>query len=377
MPKDRIPVAHVTLGLEMGGQEKLLAEFARHADRGQFDLRFISLGGRGTLASEIEEAGWPVIHLDASAGWSPRLMLRLACLFHRWRVQVVHSHEDRPLIHAAVSARLAGVAAVVHTRHGRSPGLTRRQRSLVNGAARFVNRFVCVSNDSARLSVKHGVSARKVATIWNGIDLERYPYSGPCANGPMVCVARLSPEKGIDTLVRAAAEVVAHDPSFRLEVAGDGPCMPLLRELVGALKLRECVCLLGQVSNVSGLLARASAFVLPSLSEGIALTILEAMARGLPVVATQVGGTPEAVVAAETGLLVPPADASALAAAILRLRRDAQEAHAMGLAGRRRAERHFDIRHMVARYEALYLLLRVRPTADVSPHHPDDTQLHP
>lgn len=347
-------VAHVTLGLGVGGQEKLLLEFARHADQERFDLRFVSLGGRDTFSAALERCGCRVAHLDGPDGLSGSLVLRLARLLRRWQVDVVHTHEDRPLIHAVPAARLAGVRRIIHTRHGQSATLTRRQRALINLATRWVHRFVCVSHDSARLALAHGVHPRRVATIWNGIDLERYPYAGPCPAGPAVCVARLSPEKGVDTLVRATAVIVRREPAFRLEIAGEGICEADLRRLSAELGVQDHIAFLGHVDDVSGLLARASVFVLPSLSEGVALTILEAMARGLPVVATRVGGTVEAVAEGETGLLAPPSDPEALAAALLQVRADPARARALGRKGRERAEQHFDARQMVRAYEFLY-----------------------
>lgn len=349
----KLRVAHVTQGLDMGGLEKLLVEFARHADRRRFDLRFVSLTDRGDLADEIEAVGCPVVSFSAASGFRPRLVFRLASLFRRWRIDAVHTHDDRPLIYAAPAARLARVRRAIHTRHGQSPQLTSRQRMLVEVAAHLVDRFVCVSEDAARLTIQAGVSPRRVCCVWNGIDLERFAYAEPKADGPMVTVARFSPEKGIEWLVRAVAAVRAQD-RLQLEIAGDGPCLPGLRRLVEELGLTDHIRFLGQVSDIPSLLARASLFVLPSLSEGIALTVLEAMACGLPVVATRVGGNCEAVVDGCTGLLVPPRDPAALAAALLRLHADPATSRAMGQAGRQRVEEWFDIRRMVATYESLY-----------------------
>jgi glycosyltransferase involved in cell wall biosynthesis len=352
--KDKIQVAHVTLGLDMGGLEKLLVEFARHADRDRFELRFVSLTTRGALADEIEAAGWPVIALNATPGYRPRIALDLASSFRQWQIDVVHTHDDRPCIYGAPAARLAGVRHVIHTRHGRSPLLTRRQHMLIRLASRLTDRFVCVSNDSAILSVRQGISRRRVRTIWNGIDLEQFTYSGPRAGGPIVAVARLGPEKGIENLIRAI-EIVAHPcPSIRVEIAGDGPCLPELIALRQRLGLSDRVRFLGQVKDVAALLQPAAIFVLPSLSEGISLSLLEAMARGLPVVATAVGGTCEAVLPNKTGLLVPASNPAALAAALFQVLSNPSAAHAMGLAGRRRVETLFDVRGMVATYESLY-----------------------
>lgn len=350
-----VRVVHVTPGLDMGGQEKLLIEFARHADPKWFDLRFLCLGTRGSLAADVEAYGWPVHHLDAPAGWRPDLIVRLAWLFRRWGADVVHTHEDRPLVHGALAAALARVKTIIHSRHGQSLGMSRRQTWLVNLAARCTDHFVCVSRDGARLAVAHGVSAGKVKTIWNGIDLARFSCVGPNPTGPVVCVSRLSPEKGIDSLMRTAALVVARNPRFRLEIAGDGMCMPALRQLVSQLGLGNHVHLLGEVADISALLARARLFVLPSLTEGISLTILEAMARGLPVVATRVGGTVEVVVEGQTGLLAAPNNPAELADTLLQLHDKPEQARALGQAGRRRVEQYFNVRQMVARYEDLYV----------------------
>src|SRR5687768_2313562 len=105
----RTRVAHVALQLQTGGMEKLLVEFARHTDRERFELRFVSLGTRGSLAGEIEECGWPGTALGKPPGLRPGLVARLARLFSRWRVDVVHTHNDSPLLYGAPAARLAGV----------------------------------------------------------------------------------------------------------------------------------------------------------------------------------------------------------------------------------------------------------------------------
>jgi glycosyltransferase involved in cell wall biosynthesis len=339
----------------MGGQEKLLVEFARHADRRRFELLFVSLGGRDVLAADLEAQGWPVVALDAPAGFRPALIPRLAWLFLRHGIGIVHSHDNRAHLYATPAACLAGVGRVLNTRHyGLAKMLSRRQARAVALLALLTDHFVCVSQDSARVAVAQGISPRKVTHLWNGIDLTRFQPGGDPA-GPAVLVARLSPEKDVATLLKATALVRRDAPDFRLEIVGDGVCMMELRQLAEELHLGDGVTFLGQRRDVPALLSRASLLVLSSLSEGVSLTLLEAMASGLPVVATRVGGNPEVVADGETGLLVPPADAPALAAALLRLHRDAEMRRRMGEAGRRRVERHFDVRGMVAAYERMYL----------------------
>src|SRR5262249_31346537 len=150
-------------------------------------------------------------------------------------------------------------------------------------------------------------------------------------------------------------QVRRHDPGFRVEIAGDGPCLGDLRRRVVELGLGDAVTFLGLVRDVPALLARAGLFVLPSLSEGIALTLRRARASARPAAATRVGGRPGAVEDGVTGLLVPPAAPAALADALLRVRREPGLARRLGEAGRARVERHFDVRRMVAAYEELYL----------------------
>jgi glycosyltransferase involved in cell wall biosynthesis len=352
--KRRLRVVHIAPGLDMGGLEKLLVEFARHADRRRFALRFVSLGGRGVLAEEIEACGWPVTALDAPAGLRPGLMLRLSHLLRRWQSDVIHTHDDRAHIYGTFAGRLANVPRILHTRHGRSPHLSRRQQMLVGAASRLIDRFVCVSDDSGRLAVEQGVAHRKVRTVRNGIDVQRFPCLGPRSDGPAVIVARLSPEKDIDSLLHATALVVRDDPSFRLEITGDGTCLAALRQTTASLRLEEHVRFLGQVRDIPSVLARAGLFVLSSISEGISLTLLEAMASGLPIVATRVGGNPEVVAEGETGFLVPPQNPSALADALLRLRRDPALGAQLGQASRQRVEALFDVRRMIAEYEQMY-----------------------
>jgi glycosyltransferase involved in cell wall biosynthesis len=344
MIRQLIRIVHVVNQLDMGGMEKLLIEFARHADRKQFSLHFISLSGRGVLADEIEALGWQVTSLDDRQGLRPGLVLRLARLFRTLGADVVHTHNTRPLLYAGPAARLAGVKRVLHTRHGTRFGAPRRVTALFRLACMTTDVVVCVSADSARIAASEGIDPKKIRTLLNGIDLTRFRQAAPESDGPVVAIGRLSPEKDFATLIRAAEIVTRRDPTFRLVIAGDGPCAEELRRLVVDLKLESAVQLLGQVRDIPSLLAGGSAFVLSSITEGVSLTILEAMAAGLPVVATRVGGNPEVVVDGITGTLVNPSDPKGLASALEEMWSKADRRQTMGLAGRDRVERHFDVR---------------------------------
>jgi glycosyltransferase involved in cell wall biosynthesis len=363
----RCRIAHITLGLDTGGQEKLLVEFARLADRRRFDLTFVSLTTRGRLAADIEAHGWPVVALDEPPGFRPGMVLRLAPLLRRRRIDVVHTHDSKPLIYSAPAARLAGVQRLVHTRHfAQLAYITARQTLLTNLSARLTDCYACVSQDSARIAAAEGVPAKRLRIVRNGIDIGRFACTGPRPDGPAVLVARLSPEKDIATLLRAASMAVRQQPAFRLDIAGNGPARAELMHLAAELNLGDHVRFLGEVRDIAGLLATARFFVLSSLTEGISLTLLEAMSCGLPVAATKVGGNPEVVVDGETGILVPPADPAALAQAMLLLQNDATRGRGMGLAGRARVERCFEIGRMVGAYEALYVCNKTAAQVQVS-----------
>ena len=364
----RVRVVHVNVSLQMGGAEKLLVEFARRADRGKFELQFVTLGGRGPLAAEIEACGWPVIALQEPEGLRKWLVFRLAWLFRRRRFDVVHTHNTKALFYGAPAARLARVPAILHTRHGQRFWSSRSDDAVFRCLTRLADRVVCVSHDGARLSAAEGIAPRRISTIWNGIDVTRFTYAGPRPDGPAVMVGRLSAEKDVATLIRAAALVVKELPAFQLEIAGTGECLPALQRLAEELGLDGTVRFLGEIHTVPQLLGRASLLVLSSLTEGISLTLLEAMARGLPVVATSVGGNAEVVLDGSTGFLVPPQKPEPLAERIVYVLRRPDLLAALGRRGRERVEAHFQVSQMVGRYEALYNEILGRAGVNESMH---------
>ncbi len=353
-PSSQLKIAHVTWGLAVGGMEKLLVEIAKHSDPQGVELHFISLGPRGDLAPEIEKCGWPVTALNEPEGLRPQMILRLASLFRKLQPDVLHTHNTKALVYAGPAAKLARVQRVVHTWHGWSLLASPMEALWFRLMSRLPNRIVAVANHTASLMQQDGIPAKKILTILNGIDTSKFAYTGPQENGPVVTVAQLRPEKDIPTLIRAAAIIQKEMPDFRLHIAGEGDCRPEVEGLIHTLRLQNNVHLLGQVDNVPTLLSRASLAVLPSVTEGLSLTLMEAMARGLPVVATKVGGNPEVVEQNQTGLLVPPSSPEELAKAILTILKDPAKAREMGKAGRKRIETHFDIHKMVSSYEKVY-----------------------
>jgi glycosyltransferase involved in cell wall biosynthesis len=251
---------------------------------------------------------------------------------------------------------LAGIKRRIHTQHHSQILYGRRSRiHLAARVGRLANVFVCVSGFGADLMRDEGIPSSALKVLPNGIDLVRFSFSAPNLRGPAMTVARLSPEKDLTSLLKAVARLVEQSPDFRLEIVGDGPSRAELSSLAHSLGIEEYVAFLGDRTDVPELLRRARMFILSSKTEGLSLSLLEAMARGLPVVATRVGGTPEVVLDGTSGLLVPPGDVPALAAAIHRIWTDAGLAMSLARAARAKVERDFDIGRAVKKYEALYL----------------------
>jgi glycosyltransferase involved in cell wall biosynthesis len=357
-----VRVMHVALGTGVGGMEKLLVEFARFTDRGRFELCFASLQKQGKFAEQIIAQQWPVYDFDKRPGLRPSIVLRLAQRMRSCRTQVVHTHNTAAFFYGTAAAKLAGVARIVHTRHGQRYQASGRETWFFRWMSRWVYRVVAVCDDGYQLSLREGIRAECLHTIPNGVDLGSFRSVGWKPWAPAVLVARLSSEKDVGSLIQAIPIVnqllepmAAKPPAFTVRIAGDGPERTRLEGLTAQLDVGQQVHFIGHQQNVAQVLSAASMFILPSLTEGISLTLLEAMAGGLPVVATRVGGTSQVVVDGETGFLVAPQSPGELARAIVRLYCDPQLSQRMGQLGRQRVERHFTVGDMVRAYEALYV----------------------
>src|SRR5262249_27346676 len=159
-----------------------------HLDREQFAQRFVSLTTRGTLAEDIESAGWPVQTFDKRPGIRPGLVPALARWFRREDIDLVHTHNRGALLYGGLAPRLARVGGVIHTRHGLDFGARRRQTWAFRAASRLANCVVCISDASVRASTDEGVDPQRLCRIWNGIDIDRFAYRGPIDDGPLVLV---------------------------------------------------------------------------------------------------------------------------------------------------------------------------------------------
>ncbi len=358
-------VAQVIPSLQVGGLQKVVVRLVGRF-RGRMDHLVLTPAGDGPLRPRFGP-GVEVIALAERPG-SPKLnALRMARIFRVWRPDVVHTR-NWTCIDAVLGARLAGVPVVIHGEHGREAddpeGRNALRRHVRRLLALLVTEFVAVSRDLARWLVEDvGVPAAKVTQIYNGVDAEAFsPADKEAArralgirDGALVIgtVGRLDPVKDHRGLLEAFGRI-AHHPHAQLVIVGDGPRRAALERDRGALGLDGRVLMLGERQDVAGILRALDVFALPSLGEGISNALLEAMASGLPVVATRVGGNPELVDHDVTGMLVSPRSADALAEAFARYLSDPALIRKHGEAGRCRAVRDFSLDRMFESYESLY-----------------------
>jgi glycosyltransferase involved in cell wall biosynthesis len=352
---NRIRVCHVSMTLRTGGLERLLVDFARHTNHRRYELHFVSLTDGGPPAEDLRRLEVPVDLIGFPGCGKLGLIRGLVRLFKKYRFDIIHTHNTYAHFYATLAAKLAGVRVVINTQHGRGCGNGWKDHWQFRIANRFTTRIVGVSDDATRLCQAQDAASRgKMLRLWNGIDVDRFEFVGPQSELSAISVARLSPEKDFGTLLRATAIVLREFPQFRLRIVGDGQERAGLERLSTELGLTFAVEFMGERSNVPALLATAGFFVSSSKTEGISLTVLEAMSVGLPVVTTAVGGSPEILVEGTTGHLSPAENPQALADAILRMCRTKSAWKKMGRAGRERVEEHFNIRSTMAHYESLY-----------------------
>jgi glycosyltransferase involved in cell wall biosynthesis len=356
----------VVLALESsgpGGAERVVLMLAEALRDGGDEVSILTLRP-GWMTERAEAAGIPVEVMPQRAGLDLAWIVRLARLLRRRKVDVFHSHEFAMNVFGGAAARLSGTPAIatIHGRHwvAEHPRRTRAYRVL----HRLGMPVVAVSHQLAGfLAERFGLALEQIRVVHNGAAIPREMRRDPrlqqaarrdlglAIEGPLlVAVGNLYAVKDHATLLRALAEL----PGVHAAIAGRGEEEDRLRRLAVELRISERVHLLGLRDDVDRVLQAGDVFVQPSLSEGLPIAILEAMAHGLPVVATRVGGVAEAVLDGETGSLVCPGDPHALASALRRLIEAPDTGAAFGAAGRVRAEAAFSVESMRRGYRALY-----------------------
>ena len=373
---ERIRVLKVVPTLRYGGTERQFMTLSASLDPGRFEVNLACLRPGGGLAAEAVRHGLPVDTYDIGPFHSARtlaLQTRFARDVARRRIDVVHAYNFYGNVFAVPPARLAGAPVVLTSIRDCGPYLTPMQLRVQRLMCRAATRVVVNAGAVRAWVVADGYDARRIVVLPNGVDLERFRAHSDAAAvrdslgfsryAPLVTVvSRVTRLKGLEEFICAASMLSETHPRARFVVAGepapDDECyLASLRRLAARLGVDDRVVFAGLRHDVPALLGASTIAVMPSLNEALPNALLEAMAAGAPTVATRVGGTPEAMTNGETGLLVPPGDATALSAAMSRMLDEPVMAAAFGCAARRRIEERFSLERMVSDTEQLYVEL--------------------
>ncbi len=389
MQTERIRILEFVAAFAIGGTERHVVNLGHALDRSSFDLTFACLKRFGDLLAEIDTRRIPISEYRVKSLYPHKTLreqLKFARDLRRNRTHIVHSYNAYANIFALPAARLARTPLVIASIRDTGIYLTPTQSRVQRFLCRFADCILVNAEAVRRWLEGQGYPSEKIAVIRNGVDLARFrPRPGNGAirrslglppRSPLVAVfARLDQNKGIEYFLEAAAIVAARNPGVRFLIVGD---KFVLKEgaIVGDVAHRESlegrarrlglegrVAFTGFRLDVPEILAEVSVSVLPSLSEGLPNAVLESMAAGVPVVATRVGGIPEAVEDGLSGMLVPPGDGAALARAIGMLLEKPELARRLGRAGRERVEVSFSLDRMVRRTQGLYVGMLERAMA--------------
>ena len=366
-----IRVMHLLHSLETGGLEKGTATLVNNMNPEIFESSICCLSGLGASLNLIKKEGLKIFDMKTTDAHELFLFLKLARLFREQRVDILHAKGWPALFDGVLGARIAGVPVVIYSEHGKNTDdffeIKKRRVWTRRLLAPFMDKIVTVSEELKRGLVEiTGLNEKRIVCIHNGVEFfdicvesakKRKELGVEQGDILVGTVGRLDPVKNFDIFIRSAEMVLKEFPQVKFLLVGDGPIRKDLELLVSELGLSRHVIFLGERNDVAELLNVMDIFVLPSKSEGLSNTILEAMSVGLPVIATNVGGNPELVIDGETGVLIQPWDASVLAAAIINLLRDNEKRKKMGDAGFIKAKGEFSIEKMVKSYEELYLSL--------------------
>jgi sugar transferase (PEP-CTERM/EpsH1 system associated) len=361
---------HVVYRFGVGGLENGIVNLINGLPAEEFRHSIVALTSCDTVFCQRvrrSDVRFVDLHKPPGSGW--RVFRPIRRLFREQRPAIVHTR-NLAALEMQLPAWFARIPVRIHGEHGRDmsdpDGANRRYRLVRYVLAPLVTHYVAVSENLERYLVDSiGIDAKRVSRISNGVDSTKFSpaittNAASSRVRPLVIgtVGRLDEVKAHNILIEAVAILLRDAPgrreTLRVVLCGDGPMRESLRTAIESRGLRDIVELLGERADVADVMRTFDVFVLPSRAEGMSNTVLEAMACGLPVVATAVGGNPESVEEGETGYLVPPGDPSALASAVARYLDNAELRLRHGQRARRVVERSFSLSGMVERYAAMY-----------------------
>ena len=358
----------ITHDVALGGLQQVIVNICKTIDRSRFVPSVLCLRTMGDYAANIQQLGIPVHLLQQKKhGIDYCAFLKVAKLLKQERIDVIHTHNTQPFIDGTIGGILAGVKTIIHTDHAREFPDKRRYMFAEWFLSYFVHKVVAVSEHTARnLMSYEKISPKKITIIPNGIDGSAYSIAldkqkkcaelGITKKGPIIGIGvRLCEQKGITYLLRAMPELIKSFPECTLVIAGRGALEDTLKREASELGIQAYVKFLGMRLDIPELLQLFDVYVLPSNWEGIPMALLEAMAAGCPIVATDVGGVSAVITSEETGLLVKPKEPQEISRAIGRLLSDRQLSKKITQRAFETFKERFEARIMTRNYEKLYL----------------------
>jgi len=367
-----IKLLHLADTADRGGGETYLFVLADRLPRDRYVL-CVLCPSEGLFSERLREIGVQVVPFEIPRLLSPAALLRLIRLLRQHRPDIVQSHGARPNLYAALAGRWARVPIIVSTIHNSlydyPVSSIRRSLYLLGERLTFAlsDRTVCVAEALAQdLMERSGRNPRKVQVIQNGVDLEAFDPKlvdrwkvrsefGLEEHTPLIgIVGRMTPQKGHLDFLTALGQIKAVIPTIRALIVGDGPLRPTLVQYARTHRLDDCCIFTGMREDIPAIIGALDVVAIPSLSEGLPFTLLEAMAMGKPVVTTRVNGVAEVVEDGITALLVPPQAPDMLARAVIALLKNKELSSRLGATARQQAEQRFGMERMIQGVEALY-----------------------
>lgn len=357
-------IVHVVYSLEMGGAEVLVAQLARIQRANGHDVSICAYSKLGPIGEQLSAEGFS-IYVPGEAH-PARTMLRYLQHFRRVRPDVVHCHNPAPTLQAALPGRLAGARCVLATRHSLvEPPYDRNAEIKFSIIARLACNWIVGICDITAQNLRGApiAAADKIVRVYNGVvPVIRMEAGSPEQLEPiahpkcftLLFVGRLATIKNLETLIRAFAHASAELPNIRLWIVGDGPVRPALESLAAELGQSDRIRFWGQRMDTAAFFSAADCFVMSSVSEGLPMSLLQAMSLGIPAITTDVGGMAEVLTLAQSGLRSPVGDHAAYADAILRIATDSALRAHLSANALTAYHQHFTLAQMDRAYMELY-----------------------
>jgi len=361
----KINVVHIVEDLKIGGLEKVIANIATGLDKDKFEIRVWCLSRGGDIYDELKAKGINIENLNMQSARNPLFLLNLCKKFKKNKIDIVHTHGYTATTIGRLTAFFAGTRVIIAHIHSTYYNYNKKQLIIEKLFSVFTKKIICCSKavaDFVRKTEK--IKSDKVQVIYNGIDISKFEVVSTVKSQfkkrfTIGCVASLVEHKGHKYLISAAKDVLTALPdNVRFMIVGDGILRNQLEQQVNALGISEHVSFLGNVKNIEALIGTFDITVLPSCErEGLGIALLEAMAGGIPVIGSNIGGIPEIIDNKKNGILVKPKDSKSIAQAIIAMCNDWDKTKIMGERARLTVEKKFSKDSMLKTITKLYLEL--------------------